>query len=317
MPKWTVNNDMPSQAGRVVLITGANSGLGYETSLAMGFKGATVVMACRNMTKGQTAHDEILAKAPNATLDLMQLDLSDLDSVKTFADEFRAKYTQLDLLFNNAGVMALPYSKTAQGFEMQFGTNHLGHFALTNHLLDMLIDTPNSRIINITSQAHAMGGINFDDINWEQDYERWAAYSQSKLANVLFTRELNRRMQAAGIKNPIAVNAQPGLAQTQLQVNTANSTGSIADRILSTVGMNVMSQSQEMGVLNQLYAATMPNVHPDDYYSPVIAGFRGWPSKRKLHRRGYDDAAARKLWDISVDLTGITYDILQAASASA
>lgn len=312
MPKWTAQ-DMPDQAGRVILITGANSGLGFETTRAFARKNATVVMACRNLQKAQSAHDAVIAETPNARLDLMELNLADLESVKAFADAFRAKYNRLDILYNNAGVMALPYSKTVQGFEMQFGTNHLGHFALTGHLLDMILATDNSRVVTVTSNAHVFGRMNFDDINHERNYERWQAYGQAKLANALFAEELARRLKAIG-SNTKSLAAHPGLAQTQLQVNMADNTGTRFDRIFSTLGMDIMSQSQEMGALPQLYAGTMPDANNGDYYAPTIAGIRGWPQKRKLAKHAYDETSARRLWEVSEEMTGIRYEALQSVA---
>ncbi|PJF45172.1 MAG: short-chain dehydrogenase [Phototrophicales bacterium] len=312
MPKWTAH-DIPDQAGRVIIITGANSGVGYESARALARKNATVIMACRNPQKAKAAHDQIIAEIPNARLDVMTLDLSDLNSVRDFAEAFHQKYDRLDVLMNNAGVMAIPRAETAQGFEMQFGVNHLAHFALTGRLLDILLKTRKSRVVTLTSQAHINAKIDFDDLNHQQKYGRWEAYGQSKLANALFAIELARRLKAANVET-ISIAAQPGLANTNLQKNMAERTGSGLDRFFANFIMDIAAQSQEMGALPQLYAATMPDVHNGDYFGPAIGGFRGWPEKRKLAKHAYDAETARRLWEVSEQLTEVHYDALQTAS---
>ncbi|MEL7436715.1 MAG: oxidoreductase, partial [Chloroflexota bacterium] len=193
MSKWT-QNDIPNLTGKVVVITGANGGLGFETARIMADKGATIIMAVRTISKGEKAKADILAETSNANLEVMKLDVGDLSSVREFADAFKAKYDRLDILCNNAGVMAIPRQETADGFEMQIGVNHFGHFALTGLLLDVLINTPNSRIHNVSSSANWTGTINMDDLMGEKDYGRWTAYGQSKLANIVFTFELQKRL---------------------------------------------------------------------------------------------------------------------------
>ena len=215
MSKWTTK-DIPDQSGKIAIVTGANSGIGFEAAKALAAKGAHVVMACRNMEKGEKAVDDIRAATPAAQLALKQLDLADLGSVRTFAADYQAQHSQLHMLINNAGVMALPYRTTEDGFEMQFGTNHLGHFALTGLLLPTLFATPGSRIVTVSSMAHQMGTIQFDDLGWEKSYSKWRAYGMSKLANLLFTYELQRKLTAAGA-DTIAVAVHPGYSATNLQ----------------------------------------------------------------------------------------------------
>lgn len=313
MAKWTENN-IPDQTGRIVIVTGANSGLGYETTRALAQKNATVIMACRNLTKGEKALKDVMAHAPNADVKLMQLDLGSLDSVKQFAENFRAEYTQLDLLINNAGIMAIPRSETKDGFEMQFGVNHLGHFALTGLLIDMIAQTPNSRVVNVSSSANYMGTINFDDLMSEKDYSRYGVYGQSKLANVLFSNELQRRFEQAGVST-IAVSSDPGLSNTNLQSNTAENTGNIFEKILYPIAMNTMAQSQSMGALTQLFAAIAPEANGCDYISPSFMGMRGHPKKAKANDIAYDEATAKRLWQVSEELTGITFPELSPVPA--
>lgn len=304
--KWTAN-DMPDQSGRVALVTGANSGLGYETALALARKGAEVVMAVRTVRRGEEARDQILRELPNASLEVMQLDLGSLASVRQFASAFRNAYGRLDLLINNAGIMAVPRSETPDGFEMQFGVNHLGHFALTGLLLDLLLATPKSRVVNVTSTAHYFGQMNFNDLHGRQRYDRYGAYGQSKLANMLFTMELQRRLSKTGAQT-LSVVAQPGLAYTRLQHNTVNATGSTLEGLIYGMVMPAFSQSSAMGVLPQLYAATAPEVNGCDYFGPSFMRVRGYPVKEQGHPRAYNEADAARLWDISEQLTGVVYD---------
>jgi len=305
MKNWTAN-DIPDQTGRVILITGANSGLGYESALALAKKNATVVMAVRNTQKGEQARDAILQQVPGATLDLMALDLGSLDNVRSFADAFRAKYDRLDVLMNNAGVMALPYRETVDGFEMQFGVNHLGHFALTGHLLDMIINTPNSRIHTVSSSAHQVGQIHFDDLNMKDNYSRYGAYSQSKIANIYFTFELQRRLDAAG-HSVICTTSDPGLANTNLQTTTADNSGSLWERTFYPLIMNTLAHSSHMGALTQLYPATAPGVKGSTFVRPRWR-LRGYPTVQKPIARTFDKDIARRLWDVSEQMTGVVYD---------
>ena len=294
--KWTAN-DIPDQTGRMAIITGANSGIGYETARALAQKGATVILACRSLVKGETAVSQIHQETPTAKLDLMQLDLSDLSSVNQFVQEFKEQYKRLDLLINNAGVMMPPFTKTKDGFELQFGTNHLGHFALTGQLLDLITSTPNARVVNVSSMAHKVGQINFDNLNAEKNYNRTGAYGQSKLANLLFTYELQRRFQAAGI-DVVATAAHPGWTGTNLQAHSS----------FFNMLNPIISQKPEMGALPTLYAAIAPDVEGGDYYGPRgWQEIRGYPKRVPSNRRSHDTAVAARLWNVSEELTGVKF----------
>ena len=300
MSKHNWNADqLPDQTGRVAIVTGSNSGIGFETARVLAEKGATVVMACRNLDKANPKADEVRAGNPSGTIEVMQLDLSDLESVRAFAEAFRAKHSRLDLLINNAGIMVPPYGKTAQGFETQFGVNHLGHFALTGSLLDLVLNTPGSRIVTVSSVAHLFGKIDFSDLNWENGYKATAAYGQSKLANLLFTYELQRRLEVAG-KGTLAVAAHPGWTETNLQKHSK-----------PTEFMNrFFAQKPLMGALPTLYAATESDVQGAQYYGP--SGFlemNGPPKRVKSNRRSHDENVAERLWNISEDLTGVQFQI--------
>lgn len=312
MAKWTTDN-IPDQSGKTIIVTGANSGLGYETTLALAQKGAHVIMACRNMEKGQRAHDEVKQHAPDASLDLMKLDLGDLASVREFAAAFREKYDALDVLINNAGLMAIPRRETKDGFEMQLGVNHLGHFALTGLLLDMIINTPNSRVVTVTSGANYFGKIHFDDLQLTNNYSRYGAYGQSKLANVLFAFELQRRLEAAGA-DTISNTAHPGYANTELQDTSAAHSGSKVEEFIYTQIMDRVGQSAAMGALPQLYAATAPEAKGGAFYGPD--GFlqvSGYPTERQANKVAYDPAVMKRFWEASERLTGVTFEMPQPA----
>jgi NAD(P)-dependent dehydrogenase (short-subunit alcohol dehydrogenase family) len=290
---------LPDQTGRVAIVTGSNSGIGFETARILAEKGAMVVMACRNLDKANPKAAQIRSAHPGVNVEVMRLDLSDLDSVREFAEAFRAKHSRLDLLINNAGIMVPPYGKTVQGFETQFGVNHLGHFALTGHLVDMIVATPGSRIVTVSSVAHYMGRIDFSDLNWENGYKAQAAYGQSKLANLLFTYELQRRLAAAG-KDTLAVAAHPGWTETNLQAHAP--TVRLMNRFFA--------QEPLMGALPTLYAATESDVKGAEYYGP--SGFlemNGPPKRVKSNRRSHDQRVAERLWNVSEDLTGVRFPI--------
>lgn len=294
--KWTAEN-MPDQSGKVAIVTGANSGLGLETAKMLASKGATVVMACRSMDKAEKAANEIKTAYPQAKLDVRQLDLADLDSVREFAAGFKQHYDRLDILVNNAGIMMIPRNETAQGYEMQFGVNHLGHFALTGLLIDLIEKAPGARVVNVSSGAHLMGKIDFDDLNGKRSYNRVAAYGQSKLANLLFTYELQRRL-AAKETEALALAAHPGWTATNLQAHTG---------LFSSLNP-ILAQKPEMGALPTLYAAAAPDVAGGDYYGPD--GFfemRGYPVKVRSNARSHDQAVAEKLWKISEEMIGVEY----------
>ena len=296
--QWNTTNIL-ALTGKTTLITGANSGIGYEAARALAQKGADVIMACRSLEKGEAAVQAILEETPQAKLNLMALNLADLASVREFAGKVRAEYTQLDLLINNAGVMAIPYRQTADGYEMQLGTNHLGHFALTGLLLDLALKAEHARIVTISSQVHKTGRINFDDLNSEKSYQKWLAYGQSKLANLLFAYELQRKLAAAG-HDALSVAAHPGYSATNLQ----DSSG-----IFSALNP-LMAQSAAMGALPALFAATHPEVKGGDFIGPrSFGGWRGYPAKAKSNLASYDESVAKKLWKVSEELTGVSYSL--------
>ncbi|NEW58081.1 SDR family NAD(P)-dependent oxidoreductase [Nocardia cyriacigeorgica] len=289
MSGWSVS-DIPDQHGRTFIVTGANSGLGAVAARALAGAGAQVVLACRNVDKGKVVANEIGARA-----EVRRLDLADLSSVR----EFAASIDRADVLINNAGVMGVPYGRTADGFEMQIGTNHLGHFALTGLLLGRIAD----RVVTVSSGAHAMGAIDLDDLNWQRrKYQRWPAYGQAKLANLMFAYELQRKLTAAGWSK-LSVAAHPGYAATELQSHTE----SIQDTVMA-VGNRIFAQSAEMGALPELYAATA-DVEPGAYYGPTgWRGLRGYPGRSGSSKRSKDEETARRLWELSERLTGVTFD---------
>lgn len=303
---WSLDN-MPSQKGKIAVVTGANSGLGYQTTRALALKGALVIMACRNTQKGEEALQQILMDNPAMKPQMWMLDLADLGSVKAFSEKFNTTFDRLDLQINNAGLMAIPYGKTVDGFELQFGVNHLGHFALTALLWPRLSETLNSRLVNVSSAAHQMGRIRFEDIHWEESYSRWGAYGMSKLSNLLFTKELARRVTESG-KSVTATAAHPGYADTDLQTKGALMRGSKLGAKSFNIANWLAAQSADMGALPQLFAATAEGVQQGDYYGP--GGFmrmRGWPVLDRPNSKRVTDEAARPLWELSESLTGIEF----------
>lgn len=293
---WTAEN-IPDLTGKNAIVTGANSGIGYEMARALACKKATVILACRNKDKGESAVQQIDQEYPEAKAVLMQLDLSDLASIRRFADEFTSHYDGLDILINNAGIMAVPYGKTADGFELQFGTNHLGHFTLTGLLLDLILRTPRARVVTVSSGGHRFAEIDFDNLNGEKNYDQQGAYAQSKLANLLFTYELQRRFESVGV-DTIAVAAHPGWTATNLQVHW---------RMLRILNPFI-GQKPKMGALPTLYAASAPDVQGGDYYGPCgWQELRGYPTKVHSSNSSYDTAVADKLWKVSEELTGVRY----------
>jgi NAD(P)-dependent dehydrogenase (short-subunit alcohol dehydrogenase family) len=293
---WTTGH-MPDLSGKTAIVTGANSGIGYETARLLVGKGATVILACRSPEKGNAALRQITFEHPQAKAELMLLDLSDLASVRRLADAFAHRYDRLDLLINNAGIMATPFRKTVDGFESQFGTNHLGHFALTGLLLDLILRAPRARVVTVSSGGHRFGVIDFDNLNAEKSYNRTRAYAQSKLANLLFTYELQRRFEGAGV-DAIAVAAHPGWTATNLQAHWRMA------RLLNPF----LAQKPEMGALPTLYAATAPQVQGGEYFGP--AGWqelRGYPARVRSSDRSHDRAVAARLWSVSEELTGVRY----------
>lgn len=299
--KWT-HNDIPKHSifGRTVLVTGANTGLGFECARQLALKKAAVIMACRDMEKGHAAVERISNEFHEADVWLIHLDLADLSSVREFAREFNQRYLQLDLLINNAGVMALPRRReTADGFEMHFGVNHLGHFALTGLLMPALRESPAARVVTVSSGLHMVGSLNFDNLGWERGYNRWLAYGRSKLANLLFTYELQRKLESSG--SPVrAMAAHPGYAATELQRHAG---------FFATIG-NQFAQSAAMGSLPSLYAATSPDAVGGAYYGPRgLFQQWGYPTRVGSSRRSRDEAVAARLWAVSEDLTGVVFKL--------
>ena len=312
-PGW-IADDIPDQRGRTALVTGANSGIGLRTAAALAGAGATVLLGCRNADKAAAARAEIIAEHPGAEVGVVALDLGDLRSIERAAATVRSRPGPLDLLVNNAGVMATPRRETADGFELQFGTNHLGHFALTGRLIDDLLAAAAPRVVTVSSQAHRVGRINFDDLNSERGYSRWPAYCQSKLANLLFTQELARRADAAGAKL-IAAAAHPGYAATGLQTSgpTIGRFGVLLKPAWAASNL-ILGQSDEAGARPTLYAATMPNVAGDDYFGPGGPGeWRGHPARVGRAGRAANPRLAERLWQHSAELTGVDYGPLGAA----
>ena len=304
--KWT-QQDIPDMTGKVVVISGANSGLGLESTRALAAKGATVVMACRNPRKAEEAKAEVLATTPAARLDVMALDNASLASVRAFADAFKARYDRLDILLNNAGLMAIPRALTADGFEMQLGVNHLAHFALTGLLLEVIAATPKSRVHSTSSSAAFMGVINLDDLMGEKSYGRWTAYSQSKLANAAFATELNRRLRAAG-HDTIANSSHPGFVMTNLQTNSMVESGTpLGERVFYGLLAPVMAQDISMGVLPQLYASIALEAKGGVFYGPKTLRMRGYPAEQKCNDALKDADLLKRFWEASEELTGVRY----------
>lgn len=302
MSRWTFD-DIPDQSGRKVIVTGANTGIGFETAKALAARGAEAVLACRSAPRGQEAVDRILKELPNASARLEHLDLSDLEDVKAFAARFVERNDRLDLLILNAGVMVPPEGRTKQGFELQFGVNHLGHFALAGALLPLLQRTEGSRVVVVSSTAALRGAIDFDDLNFDKRrYAPWPAYGQSKLANQLFARELQRRLRAAG--SPVLVTAaHPGWTRTDLQRTSA-----AASFLNPFVGMK-----PPQGALSTLRAATDAMATEGDYYGPDgFLQMRGYPVRIDMVKQARDAAVARRLWEVSEELTGVHYELPSA-----
>ena len=295
--KWDAGS-IPDQRDRIAIVTGSSSGIGFETARVLAEKNATVILAVRNKQKGESALEKIKTEHPDTDVSVMLLDLASLKSIKTFTDEFKENYKQLDLLINNAGVMMPPYSKTKDGFEVQMGTNHFGHFALTGHLFDLLKRTPDSRVVTVSSVAHNYGKIDFSDLAWEsRRYKTRNAYADSKIANLYFTYALSQKVEKDS-RNPLVTAAHPGWTATDLQRHSG---------LLRFLNL-FFSQNISMGALPTLYAAVGPDVKNGDYYGP--SGFlemRGYPKKVKSNPLSRDEPIAKKLWDISEGLTGIKY----------
>ncbi|MFF8189812.1 oxidoreductase [Streptomyces bobili] len=303
MSGWSTR-DIPDQGGRTAVVTGANGGLGYVTARELARKGARVVLACRSETRGRQSVARLSGEVPGAQVELRRLDLGDLASVR----EFARHYDRLHLLINNAGVMAMPYGTTADGFETQFGVNHLGHFALTGLLMPALLAAPRARVVTVSSMAHLLGTIDPSDLNSAHSYRRWTAYGRSKTANLLFTHELARQLAAAGAE-VIAAAAHPGYAATGLQTAGPRAEGRRTAERLMAAGNRVLAQSAEAGALPALYAATAPDVRPGSFTGPSLAMWRGAPAPSWRAPWTLEDRAGERLWTESERLTGVSYDV--------
>jgi NAD(P)-dependent dehydrogenase (short-subunit alcohol dehydrogenase family) len=309
--RWT-EADIQPQAGRTAVVTGANCGIGLQIARVLARRGAHVVLACRSGAKASRAADQIRAESPAAAVDVLLLDLASLASVRTAAGEIRERYPRLDLLINNAGVMEVPYVRTADGFELTFATNHLGHFALTGLVLQNLLATPGSRIVTMSSVAHLDGRLNADDLQSERGYDPAAAYGQSKLANLLFSYELDRRLRAAGAQTA-AFGCHPGVVYTGLFATRPK-----LGQLLLSPRMRVINfwavQDVRMGALPALRAATDPSAQGGDYFGPRRYGLRrgfltGYPAAVESSERSHDAADQARLWQVSEQLTGVSYDL--------
>lgn len=311
---------MPDLTGKTAVVTGANSGLGYEVTRALAGKGARVVMACRDEGRGEDARRRIEAESPPGSLDVRTLDLAALDSIREFSAELTG---DLHVLCNNAGVMAIPRRQTADGFEYQFGVNHLGHFALTGLLLDRLRRTSGeTRVVTQSSGLHERGELDVDGLRsanrasgsdgrgGERDYDPWNAYARSKLANVLFAYELQRRLEASGVEDVLSVACHPGYADTALQRRGPEERGSVLRLWLTRIANAVFAQSAERGALPMLYAATADAIEGGSYVGPGgVMNMRGAPERQRSSQRSYDRDLARRLWALSTELTGVSYGL--------
>lgn len=307
---------IPDQGGKLVVITGANSGIGYEAALALAGKGAQVILAVRSEERGRAAAERIRAAHPRAQVEVGALDLADLGSVRRFAEGLLARGAPLPLLINNAGVMAIPYRRSADGFEMQFGTNHLGHFALTGLLLPALLAAPGARVVTVSSFVHVGGQIDFANLDGSRGYQPWGAYAQSKLANLLFAYELQRRLATAGA-GAISLACHPGYAATELQTAAPRMEGSAFGVAINELMNRIFAQSAAMGALPTLFAATAPEAAGGDYVGPALAGWRGHPTRQRSNARSYDPALARRLWEVSEQLTDVRFPLPQGEAAVA
>jgi NAD(P)-dependent dehydrogenase (short-subunit alcohol dehydrogenase family) len=309
MSGWT-EDQMPDLSGKTFIVTGANSGIGFEASRALAAKQATVVLACRNLEKGRAAVDAIRAQTPDAKLVLERLDLGDLGTVRSFAAKVLKDQARLDVLINNAGIMAIPRMTTKDGFETQIGTNHLAHFALTGLLIGRLVESAPARVVTVSSMAHTMGrfgALDAADLLLQTGYTKWGAYGRSKLANLLFAYELERRLEAS-FPAVRSVACHPGYAATNLQAVGPEMTKNVLAKTFMSIGNAVFAQSAAAGALPTLYAATAPDVRGGDYVGPGgPLKMMGAPTRQRSNRASHDADAARRLWDTSVSLTGVDF----------
>lgn len=296
--------DIPDLNDKLFVVTGANSGIGWEAARMLGEHGARVIMACRTVSKGEEAAAKIREKAAGAKLTVMALDLADLDSVKAFAQGLRSSHGAIAGLINNAGIMAIPYQKTAQGFEMQLGTNHFGHFALTG----LLIEQIEGRVVTVSSGVHRIGAFDWTDLNWERGYSEWPAYGRSKLANLFFAFELDRRLKARGSKT-LSLACHPGHAATNLQHVAPKQTGSVFDSAMMTLGNTFLAQPAAWGALPTVYAAVAPGLGGGEYVGPRVLQVWGSPSVQSTSANARDPQAWAQLWDASEKRTGVTFPL--------
>ncbi|MBV1861456.1 MAG: SDR family oxidoreductase [Nannocystaceae bacterium] len=306
---WT-EADIPDLAGKTIVVTGANSGLGLETTRMLTGCGAHVVMACRTAAKAEEAMETVRSQHAKASVEFMALDLADLASIRAFAGSFQEAHTKLDVLINNAGVMALPKTQTADGFEMQLGTNHLGHFALTGALMPRLLETPAARVVTVSSLMHKVGSMRFEDLHGERGYDKWRAYSQSKLANLLFCYELDRRLRNVDA-DVRSVAAHPGYSSTNLQgVGPRLSGAKLTERFYAFTN-RLVAQPARMGAMPSVFAAVGEPVGGGGFFGPEGVGqVHGYPVRVESNRASHDEVAAQRLWMMSVEATGETFSML-------
>lgn len=300
--EWTARQ-IPSQIGRTAIVTGANVGLGFQTARELARAGARVVLACRSVDRGQAAVDRIRAEQSAAQVSTAPLDLSQLSSVRAFAEGVLLSGDKLDILVNNAGVMAIPQRQTtAEGFEMQLATNYLGHFALTGLLLPALLAADQPRVVSLSSNAHKRGRLHFDDLQLERSYSPFGSYSQTKLAMLVYARELQRQADQHGARM-LSLAAHPGLSTTQIGRELAGPA-----KFVTSLAFRMLGQDDAQGALPQLFAATAPNVTPGGYYGPNgFQEFKGYPAPARVARQAADAAAGQRLWEVSEQLTGVQY----------
>jgi NAD(P)-dependent dehydrogenase (short-subunit alcohol dehydrogenase family) len=303
------DQNVPDLSGKTVIVTGANGGIGFEAARVFARRNADLVLACRSLDRGRAAQDKIKAESPHAHVDVQELDLSSLASVRTFADHVWQTRPKLHLLINNAGLMAIPRQTTADGFEMQLGVNHFGHFALTGLLLPRLLATEGARVVNVSSSASAIGRMHFDDLDGVHRYHKWLAYGQSKLANLLFTFELARRLDRKHA-DVLSLACHPGYAATNLQYVGPQQAESKFELLFMRFGNRWFAQSAAAGALPTLYAATAPAAHSGEYIGPAGALGSGGAKPVKPVRAARDEASAAKLWEISVQRTGVDFGAL-------
>ncbi|MEY8713170.1 hypothetical protein A9B99_03280 [Mangrovibacter phragmitis] len=304
MSTWTFD-DIPDQTGRTVIVTGANTGIGFETARMFAVRGAKVVLACRNLSKGECALKRVVDEKPSTLPTMEALDLADLDSIAAFAERFTATHDRLDLLINNAGVMLPPLLRTKQGFELQFGTNHLGHAALTQRLMPLVLRTPHARIVIVSSLAHHAGHMAFDDLNWnDRPYNALKAYQQSKLANLLFALELQRRLAACG-SGVLVTSAHPGWTKSELQRHLRPH-----ERVMASVLNPILQLGTFEGALNTMRAATDPNAPPGSYWGPArFFGHKGPPVRARIDERAQNEETAKRLWVETEKLIGLRFEL--------